>query len=54
MTYVSCEPRIDVKDNACPVVCSVECIYPMQDEEPENDIPLGWTHTINWIGNMRG
>ena len=35
MTYVICEPCIDVKDNACTIVCPVECIYPMQDEDPD-------------------
>ena len=58
MTYIICEPRIDVKDNAYIAVCPVEGIYPMPDEEPENDIPLGWTHTIkrrtkNDLRNLR-
>lgn len=48
MTYIICEPCINEKDNAYIAVCPVECMYPMQDKEPENDIPLGWTHTINW------
>ena len=28
MTYVICEPCIDVKDNACVDVCPVDCIHP--------------------------
>ncbi len=35
MTYVICEPCIDVKDNACVDVCPVECIHPMQHNEPD-------------------
>ena len=28
MTYVICEPCIDVKDTACVDVCPVDCIHP--------------------------
>ena len=28
MTYVICEPCIDVKDNACVEICPVDCIHP--------------------------
>ena len=28
MTYVICEPCVDVKDTACVDVCPVDCIYP--------------------------
>ena len=35
MTYVICEPCIDVKDNACVVVCPVDCIHPNQNEAPD-------------------
>ena len=28
MTYVICEPCIDVKDSACVDVCPVDCIHP--------------------------
>ena len=29
MTYVICEPCIDVKDTACVDVCPVDCIHPV-------------------------
>ena len=41
MTYVICEPCIDVKDTACVDVCPVDCIHPTSDnteffdEEPQ-------------------
>ena len=35
MTYVICEPCIDVKDHACAEICPVECIHPMQND-PKN------------------
>ncbi len=35
MTYVICEPCIDVKDHACAEICPVECIHPMRND-PEN------------------
>ena len=41
MTYVICEPWIDVKDTACVDVCPVDCIHPTSDnveffdEEPQ-------------------
>ncbi len=28
MTYVICEPCIDVKDSSCVDVCPVDCIHP--------------------------
>jgi NAD-dependent dihydropyrimidine dehydrogenase PreA subunit len=31
MTYVICEPCIDVKDAACVEVCPVDCIYEGED-----------------------
>ena len=36
MTYVICEPCIDVKDTACVDVCPVEEIY------AEDDVPEEW------------
>ena len=33
MTYVICEPCIDVKDTACVDVCPVDCIPPTSDNE---------------------
>ena len=33
MTYVICEPCIDVKDTACVDVCPVVCIHPTPDNE---------------------
>jgi len=33
MTYVICEPCIDVKDRACVDVCPVDCIHPTEDED---------------------
>lgn len=33
MTYVICEPCIDVKDTACVDVCPVDCIHPTPDNE---------------------
>ena len=33
MTYVICEPGIDVKDTACVDVCPVDCIHPTPDNE---------------------
>ena len=33
MTYVICEPCIDVKDTACVDVCPVDCIHPTPDKE---------------------
>ena len=36
MTYVICEPCIDVKDTACVDVCPVEAIY------AEDDVPEEW------------
>ncbi len=35
MTYVICEPCIDIKDSACVDICPVECIHPMQDVDPD-------------------
>ena len=37
MTYVICEPCIDVKDHACADICPVECIYPMRDVSDDFD-----------------
>ena len=31
MTYVICEPCVDVKDTACVDVCPVDCIHPTND-----------------------
>ena len=31
MTYVICEPCIDVRDTACVDVCPVDCIHPTAD-----------------------
>ncbi len=31
MTYVICEPCVDVKDAACVEVCPVDCIYEGED-----------------------
>ncbi|MBR52848.1 ferredoxin [Candidatus Poribacteria bacterium] len=31
MTYVICEPCVDVKDTACVDVCPVDCIHPTSD-----------------------
>ena len=36
MTYVICEPCIDVKNTACVDVCPVEAIY------AEDDVPEEW------------
>jgi len=36
MTYVICEPCIDVKDTACVDGCPVEAIY------AEDDVPEEW------------
>jgi len=33
MTYIICEPCIDVKDTACVDVCPVDCIHPTPDNE---------------------
>ena len=33
MTYVICEPSVDVKDTACVDVCPVDCIHPTPDNE---------------------
>jgi len=33
MTYVICEPCIDVKDTACVDACPVDCIHPTPDNE---------------------
>ena len=33
MTYVICEPCVDVKDTACVDVCPVDCIHPTPDNE---------------------
>ena len=33
MTYVICEPCVDVKDAACVDVCPVDCIH-TKDEDP--------------------
>lgn len=44
MTYVICEPCIDVKDQACVEVCPVECIYEGDDMfyiNPEECIDCG-------------
>lgn len=35
MTYVICEPCIDVKDNACIDVCPVDCIHPHPTDAPD-------------------
>ncbi|RKU25358.1 ferredoxin [Candidatus Poribacteria bacterium] len=40
MTYVICEPCIDVKDHACAEVCPVECIHPMRDEEAFEEVEM--------------
>ncbi len=34
MTYVICEPCIDLKDNACVDVCPVDCIHPHPTDAP--------------------
>jgi ferredoxin len=41
MTYVICEPCIDLKDNACGV-CEPEC--PVEAIFMEEDIPGEWEH----------
>jgi ferredoxin len=44
MTYVICEPCIDVKDQACVEVCPVECIYEGDDQfyiNPDECIDCG-------------
>ena len=33
MTFVICEPCIDVKDTVCVDVCPVDCIHPTPDNE---------------------
>ena len=33
MTYVICEPCIDVKDSGCVDVCPVDCIHPLPDAD---------------------
>ena len=35
MTYVICEPCIDLKDNACVDVCPVDCIHPHPTDAPD-------------------
>ena len=35
MTYVICEPCIDVKDSACVDVCPVDCIHPHPTDAPD-------------------
>ena len=35
MTYVICEPCIDVKDSACVDVCPVDCIHPHPNDAPD-------------------
>jgi Fe-S-cluster-containing hydrogenase component 2 len=40
MTYVICEPCIDVKDTACVDGCPVEAIY------AEDDVPEEWESFI--------
>lgn len=35
MTYVICEPCIDLKDNACIDVCPVDCIHPNPMDAPD-------------------
>ncbi len=32
MTYVICEPCVNVKDKACVAVCPVDCIHPTDGE----------------------
>ncbi|HZT05872.1 MAG TPA: 4Fe-4S binding protein [Chloroflexota bacterium] len=32
MTYVICEPCIDVKDQSCVEACPVDCIHPHQSD----------------------
>lgn len=36
MTYVICEPCIDLKDNACLDVCPVDCIQPNPIDQPKD------------------
>jgi NAD-dependent dihydropyrimidine dehydrogenase PreA subunit len=33
VTYVICEPCINVKDTSCVEVCPVDCIHPTREEE---------------------
>ena len=35
MTYVICEPCIDLKDNTCIDVCPVDCIQPNPIDKPD-------------------
>ena len=38
MTYVICEPCIEVKDSACVDVCPVDCIHPLPDADEYEDV----------------
>ncbi len=38
MTYVICEPCIEVKDSACVDVCPVDCIYPRPEADEFEDV----------------
>jgi len=38
MTYVICEPCIDVKDNACAEICPVDCIHPTPDADDHEEV----------------
>ena len=35
MTYVICEPCVDLKDSACVDVCPVDCIHPHPTDAPD-------------------
>jgi len=35
MTYVICEPCVDVKDKACVEVCPVDCIYELNPTDKQ-------------------
>ncbi|CAI8041165.1 Ferredoxin [Geodia barretti] len=44
MTYVICEPCIDLKDSSCVDVCPVDCIHPGVNQlyiDPEECIDCG-------------
>ena len=38
MTYVICEPCIEVKDSACVDVCPVDCIHPLPAVDEFEDV----------------
>ena len=40
MTYVICEPCIDVKDSSCVDVCPVDCIHPLPDADDFEEVNM--------------